>query len=664
MSTNITIKKKLIKFVITILFAAVISLAFVLGCVSVGFQMNLSKKLQNSETEAVEQQINVWYSERLSEVRTIRDTIEHYDMTANPDCDLQGYLAEVLARNEEKGIFDYYVGMQDTTCYFGGGWEPEPGEYDPTTRDWYKDAMAKKGDLLISPAYVDAETGRIVVTASTTITSGGKVIGVLAADIFTDDVQAIASKAFPDGSTKYVVIVDGAGTVIAHKNKEYLPTADANGEEILTNYKDAHVPEDIINKTELTRKTGKDHAGMFRIYTGKYIPQAQVTVLVVDTGLHYYSGVFVFLLCCIALIIIIIFVNTKFAKTMLYPLLDPLNELMVVSENMGKGKLDYAAQYTKNDEIGTLCKAIERSNKAVKRYLQNVDNDLQQIANGDLTAHSQSVYEGDFIALGNSINGIASSLDNTMKSVLESAEAVHESTDNVSTEAKGLAEQVSGVTGLIDDATQQIIKVQDKFTDSLTQADRSKELSNTACEALNESHEQLKLLAEAMTRISEKSNSIAEIIQIINNIAAQTNLLALNASIEAARAGEAGRGFSVVADNVRVLADQTKDAVADSERLISESTQAVAEGGELVEKVVNSIQGVVDKTHDVDGQISEITALIKEETEIIGNITTNIKQIEEFADQTRTTSMECVSVTETLSDEVEKMRNAVGKFTL
>ena len=64
-----------------------------------------------------------------------------------------------------KGIYDYYVGMSDTTCYFGGGWEPEPGEYDPTTRDWYKAALTSN-DVQVSEAYVDAETGRVVITMS------------------------------------------------------------------------------------------------------------------------------------------------------------------------------------------------------------------------------------------------------------------------------------------------------------------------------------------------------------------------------------------------------------------------------------------------------------------------------------------------------------------
>jgi NAD(P)-dependent dehydrogenase (short-subunit alcohol dehydrogenase family) len=177
----------------------------------------------------------------MAELRFMRETIENYGMTSDEKFELQKYLAHMLSKNELNGIYDYYIGMEDKTCYFGGGWEPAPGEYDPTTRDWYKNSMNSE-DVEISEAYVDADSGRVVITMSLPIHVDGKVVGVLAADIFTDDVQTKASEAFGEDDSKYVILLDKAGTVLAHKNPDFLPKADSDGNEILTSADDAGIP--------------------------------------------------------------------------------------------------------------------------------------------------------------------------------------------------------------------------------------------------------------------------------------------------------------------------------------------------------------------------------------------------------------------------------------
>ena len=139
------------QFSVSTMAVAIITLILVLGTVATTFQLNLTHNLQDSQANAVEENISKWYSSRMSEIRTIRDTIENYDLTSNKNLDLQKYLAEVLKRNENLGIFDYYVGMEDKTCYFAGGWEPAPGEYDPTSRDWYKESI-NSDDMYVSEA--------------------------------------------------------------------------------------------------------------------------------------------------------------------------------------------------------------------------------------------------------------------------------------------------------------------------------------------------------------------------------------------------------------------------------------------------------------------------------------------------------------------------------
>ena len=658
-----TIRQKLTVFMTSSITASMAALIGVLGVMAIVFLVDLTNELQNTETLAVEEEVSIWYSERMAELRSIRNTVENYNMTSDSSYDLQGYLAHMLAEYEDNGIYDYYIGMADKTCYFGGGWEPAPGEYDPTTRDWYKNAVSAE-DVIVSEAYVDAETGRVVITMSAPVHENGNVVGVIAADIFTDDVQALAADSFDRADTKYVVLIDSAGTILAHKNSEFLPTVDSSGEEVLTNYKDAKIPEKVVGSAEMKKAIGNDYRGVFRVYTGQDIQGTGVTAIVVDEGTHYYRGVILFVITCSILVFVIYFVVQRRVKSKLYPLLDPLKELVTVADNMSRGQLDYKPEHISDDEIGDLYIAIEKSNESIRSYIGDVAEKLEAISNGDLRAQVTMDYIGDFEVLKTSINKISESLNMSMQTILRSADSVHEHAKNVSGEASELSANVSNVNERISGIHEGISAIRQKYEESLNSASESLKLSDNASEALKGSYKQLDSLLTAMETISDKSNRIVEIINTINQIAAQTNLLALNASIEAARAGEAGRGFAVVADNVQVLAAQTAQAVSDSEGLIRESVSAVEEGRHIVDIAVEKMKSAVEKNEDVHTHIISMTDSIREETSIVENVAQSICGIDDFARKTESASKECVDMTKGLYDEVDTMHEIVGRFDL
>jgi len=658
-----TIRQKLTVFMTSSITASMAALIGVLGVMAIVFLVDLTNELQNTETLAVEEEVSIWYSERMAELRSIRNTVENYNMTSDSSYDLQGYLAHMLAEYEDNGIYDYYIGMADKTCFFGGGWEPAPGEYDPTTRDWYKSAVSAE-DVIVSEAYVDAETGRVVITMSAPVHENGNVVGVIAADIFTDDVQALAADSFDRADTKYVVLIDSAGTILAHKNSEFLPTVDSSGEEVLTNYKDAKIPEKVVGSAEMKKAMGNDYRGVFRVYTGQDIQGTGVTAIVVDEGTHYYRGVILFVITCSILVFVIYFVVQRRVKSKLYPLLDPLKELVTVADNMSRGQLDYKPEHISDDEIGDLYIAIEKSNESIRSYIGEVAEKLEAISNGDLRAQVTMDYIGDFEVLKTSINKISESLNMSMQTILRSADSVHEHAKNVSGEASELSANVSNVNERISGIHEGISAIRQKYEESLNSASESLKLSDNASEALKGSYKQLDSLLTAMETISDKSNRIVEIINTINQIAAQTNLLALNASIEAARAGEAGRGFAVVADNVQVLAAQTAQAVSDSEGLIRESVSAVEEGRHIVDIAVEKMKSAVEKNEYVHTHIISMTDSIREETSIVENVAQSICGIDDFARKTESASKECVDMTKGLYDEVDTMHEIVGRFDL
>ena len=154
---------------------------------------------------------------------------------------------------------------------------------------------------------------------------------------------------------------------------------------------------------------------------------------------------------------------------------------------------------------------------------------------------------------------------------------------------------------------------------------------------------------QSIQELEEKSKSISNIVSAINDIAEQTNLLSLNASIEAARAGDAGRGFSVVAEEIRKLADQ---CLASSSQISSIVDEIVSKTGEVVniarqaEDAVSSQSSVVEDTTNSFKQIDQLVAQLIQALQTISN---NVQE------------MNCAR-NETLSDS--KTENGIRKVPI
>lgn len=584
----------------------------------------------------------------------ITDTLVKNGLTDVNIDSAQDYLASMITENP--AAFDYYFGLEDKSCVFGGGWEPEPGEYDATTRDWYIQSKEIDG-VYVSEAYIDAETGRVVITISKALRKDGQVIGVFAADFFTDEITAMTDSLASAGS--FPIIVDSAGAVLTHKNPAYRPVPDDNGDMVAKTYAELGIPEKLVKPAKrASATTGK------YIYSAEYIEKAGTTVVYATSHMEYYGAVILFFALCIILAAVTYIGCTRRSKRMIAPLFAPLGALGNVADNMTNGILDYNAQYRKEDEIGELCLSIEKTNAAIRSYIDDIGEKLSLMSEGDLTVNVDMDYIGNFAQLKESINGIAESLRNAMEVIVTAANAVYMSAENVADGAGSLAQDVKDVSEIVADVDTEIEEIQSRFDEGLNIANESMEIAESTKKYLGDSYTQLNELIQAMEEITDNSNGIMEIVNIINGIATQTNLLALNASIEAARAGEAGKGFAVVANSVRELAEQTAQAVANTTSLIEKSAVAVGRGNELVQQTADSMKQVVTLTDDVNAHIAAISKNIDEEAELVEKVSANMKNMENFTTNTQATSEECVALSEELYAQVDLMNQKINEFKL
>ncbi len=211
----------------------------------------------------------------------------------------------------------------------------------------------------------------------------------------------------------------------------------------------------------------------------------------------------------------------------------------------------------------------------------------------------------------------------------------HDATEEVARSVDAISQGVNGtvrdmenqttMTAQIQGVIDNLIRVKDHTLDSAKEAVAATESGGQLVEQLKEKSDAISVANQSVTEVAhelqEKISSAEEITQIIYQVSSQTNLLALNASIEAARAGEAGRGFSVVADEIRKLADNTKQSIDKITDLLQGVTKLADQTTALV---MNSVQASDAQAEYID----EVTAAFRSIADVVEVLNSNMTSLD------------------------------------
>ncbi len=339
-----------------------------------------------------------------------------------------------------------------------------------------------------------------------------------------------------------------------------------------------------------------------------------------------------------------------------------LTVIAIDSQEVAKGNLNISFNYTKNDEIGDVCRAIENNNLVVKNYINDIEKRLEAISHGDFSEKSEVDYIGDYTSIKVSLDKISHSLNTIFNGIEKASAAVFSGAEGVSAESGQLSESVSGQNTLIGEIVSGMKLLSDKIDHNVSRTDSAKSTAHLAAGAVAEGSGKMKQLLDAMEEITDASVKIQNIIGTIEDIAFQTNILAINASVEAARAGAAGKGFAVVADEVRNLAGKSAEASDETAALIERSVAAAKRGMEIAEGTSASLDEIVSCTEKIDKLIVEINSESHEQRSCVDDVNGRIGSVSRLVNSSAANAEECAASSQELNGQASELKNMIDEF--
>ena len=333
----------------------------------------------------------------------------------------------------------------------------------------------------------------------------------------------------------------------------------------------------------------------------------------------------------------------------------------------------------------------KRVNDANQAAILRLMNELQTVAEGDLTQEA-TVTEDITGAIADSVNYTVEELRLLVGNVQKTATRVAHTTAQVENTSTVLLGASTEQLREIRETGQSVLDMASRINGVSTQAQESAAVARQSLEAadsglkavqnaiggMNSIRDQIQDTSKRIKRLGESSQEIGEITELISDITEQTNVLALNAAIQAASAGEAGRGFSVVAEEVQRLAERsadatrqiaalvkaiqtdTQDAVAAMER----STQGVVEGARLSDSAGTAIGAIDRVSRRLAELIGDISSAAFHEAELANVAAGNIQHIFAVTEQTSDGTRSTAQQVRDLSRMADELRQSVSRFKI
>ncbi|WP_339163689.1 methyl-accepting chemotaxis protein [Bacillus sp. FSL K6-2841] len=521
---------------------------------------------------------------------------------------------------------------------------------------WFQQSMGDK-KLIISDPFVDKSSDDLLITISEQLADGSGVIGInMRLNTIIKDTNSIKI-----GKEGYAFVATPDQHYIAHKTDK--PGEKLTGDFITKlydkkqgNFKYEYNGQPKQMFFDTNEATGWKLAGT--MYVGEIQEAAQP---VLDLTM-------IILAVAIAIGGIAIYFIIKSIRK-------PLIALSESAEKISQGDLTQHIEVRTHDEIGKLAHSFNEMSSKLKQVIQAVQNSIENVA-----ASSQE--------LTASAGQTAQATEHITSSIEQFSNSNEHQNDMIEKSSVQLNEMDRSLSHMVDTTSHMM----ESSIDSSKTAQAGGELVQKTAGQMQTIEQAVKEAELVIQGLEQKSKDITNILGVINGIADQTNLLALNAAIEAARAGEAGRGFSVVAEEVRKLAEQSGSSSKEIESLTNEIVEEIEKSQNMFKQVAGEVQSglnitdetkvsfekITDKTLEMTEQMKQMNGTAKELSHGSNDISHAVNQIKELSRESsagfqdiaasaeeQLASMEEISSSSaTLSQMAEELRELIKQFKI
>lgn len=598
------------------------------------------KTNSNQNVEQVQRDINTYFSGMESYLNMLSQS--PYVVNLDTNADYKSLMDNLMqsVRSGNKDIMNLYF-AQENKAFNVCPAQNLPEGFDPTSRDWYKNAVKGKGKIIYTDPYKDAGSGKLVISVSKSVERDNKVVGVVGMDINIAELSQKLSS-IKIGNAGYMCITDSKGIVIANPNKDVIGKSIENEMNIwnkINNNKSGFEEYKYKSETKYATYSTSDITGW------KLIGVLNEQELSKDTKVIKNSTyIMIFVIGIIALGISIMLTNYLTRR---------LKNLRDQFSRAANGDLSVSININSYDEIGELAKHFNIMMEHIKDLVKNIKTSSDTIIKG-----SQSI---NVMAEKNNsaVNEVSATLDQIAQGSTEQAQHISASSERV----ENLGNQIDNIKKLTESMTQksnysnQLGKEGLKAIQSLTE---KTEMNNTS----------VVKVSKAILDMNSVTSQIGGITDAIDSIAEQTNLLALNASIESARAGEAGKGFAVVAEEIRKLSEESSESAKKIKSLI----QGVKVKSESAVESIKKARDITEEQNKAVGETKRILGEIIESIKIILNQINTVKEFTQNTDESKdeliarmqnitAISEEASASTEEISSASQEIAASMSEFT-